>query len=72
MFEKLVVSVDLTAASFDAVPIAANMATQVAGTVDLVTVVDSLAEVPSAREALTAALEQLGPQTAEIRDGRPR
>ncbi|MET0911543.1 MAG: universal stress protein [Ilumatobacteraceae bacterium] len=66
MFEKLVVPVDLTPASFSAVPIATSMAAQVAGTVDVVTVVDRLADVPSARDALAAAIEALGPQPAQI------
>jgi len=66
MFEKLVVPVDLTPASFDAVLTATRMAAQVAGTVDVVTVVDRLADVPSAQKALAAAVEQLGTQPAEI------
>lgn len=67
MFAKLVVPVDLTATSFDAVPMAASMAEQVDGTVDVVTVVDRLADVPPARQALTAALEQFAPGTTAIR-----
>ena len=66
MFENLVVPVDLAPFSFDAVPIATTMATQVAGTVDVVTVVDRLADVPSARATLEREIERLGPQPVEI------
>jgi len=65
MFENLVVPVDLAPFSFDAVPIAATMAAQVAGTVDVVTVVDRLADVPSARATLERELQRLGPQRVE-------
>ena len=65
MFENLVVPVDLEPFSFDAVPFATSMAAQVAGTVDVVTVVDRLADVPSARIALERAVDRLGPQPVE-------
>ena len=66
MFEKLVVPVDLSPDAFDAMPIAARLAAQVAGTVEVVNVVDTLAAVAPARDALAAAVERLGPQPAEV------
>lgn len=66
MFERLMVPVDLSPDSIEAVPIAGGLAAQVAGTVDVVHVVDSLEAVPSAQVALAAAVERLGPQPAEL------
>lgn len=66
MFENLVVPVDLSKASIDAVAVAARMAAQVGGQVDAVTVVDRLADVAVARADLADGIERLGPQPVEV------
>ena len=59
MFQKLIVPVDGSAASFAAVPVAARMAAAVAGTFEVITVVDGLADVALARDALDRDLADL-------------
>lgn len=65
MFQHLVVPVDFSKASFDAVPIAARMAAAVDGHVEVVTVVDRLADVAVARDSMQLAIERLGPLPLE-------
>ena len=65
MFHHLVVPVDNSAASFNAVPVAARMAAAVGGTVEVITVVDRLADVALAREAMGLGIERLGPLPLE-------
>ncbi len=60
MFQHLVVPVDGSAASWAAVPIAVRMAATVDGKVDVVTVVDRLADVMAARTELAEGVERLG------------
>lgn len=52
MFQHLIVPIDGSAASWAAVPIAARMAAAVDGKLDVVTVVDRLADVATARDEL--------------------
>jgi nucleotide-binding universal stress UspA family protein len=59
MFQKLIVPVDGSLASFAAVPVAARMARAVGGNVEVVTVVDRLADVVLARDALDLDLVDL-------------
>jgi nucleotide-binding universal stress UspA family protein len=59
MFQKLIVPVDGSAPSFAAVPVAARMAAAVAGSFEVVTVVDRLADVALARDALDRDLAAL-------------
>ena len=59
MFQHLVVPIDGSAASWSAVPIAARMAAAVDGKLDVVTVVDRLADITPAREELTEGLTKL-------------
>lgn len=59
MFQKLIVPVDGSVASFAAVPVAARMAAAVAGSFEVVTVVDRLADVALARDALNRDLDAL-------------
>jgi nucleotide-binding universal stress UspA family protein len=66
MFENLVVPVDLSWASIDAVAVAARIAAQVGGRVEAITVVDRLADVPLARADLAYGIERLGPQPVEV------
>jgi nucleotide-binding universal stress UspA family protein len=66
MFENLVVPVDLSSTSLRVVPVAARMAAQVGGRVDVLTVVDTLADVPSARAILEDHIERLGPQSVPV------
>jgi nucleotide-binding universal stress UspA family protein len=66
MFENLVVPVDLSSTSLRVVPVAARMAAQVGGRVDVLTVVDTLADLPSARATLADHMERIGRQPAPI------
>ena len=66
MFENLVVPVDLSHASIDAVAVAARMAAQVGGRVEAITVVDRLADVTLARSDLAYGIDRLGPQPVEV------
>ena len=59
MFQKLIVPVDGSVASLAAVPVAARMAAAVAGRFEVVTVVDRLADVALARDALDRDLATL-------------
>jgi len=67
MFQHLVVPVDLSTASFRAVPIAAEMVARVGGRVDVVNVVDRLADVPLARDALALGMTALGALPVPVR-----
>lgn len=60
MFQHLVVPIDGSAAAWSAVPIAARMAVAVDGKLDLVTVVDRLADITPARDELADGLRKLG------------
>lgn len=60
MFQHLVVPVDGSAASWTAVPVAARMAAAVDGKLDVVTVVDRLADIPTARTELHDGVAALG------------
>lgn len=60
MFQHLIVPIDGSAASWTAVPIAARMAATVAGKLDVVTVVDRLADVGTAREELERGVAKHG------------
>jgi nucleotide-binding universal stress UspA family protein len=60
MFQHLVVPIDGSAASWASVPIAARMAAAVDGKLDVVTVVDRLADVGPAQEDLRDGLSGLG------------
>lgn len=60
MFQHLVVPIDGSAASWSAVPVAARMAAAVDGKVDVVTVVDRLADVRAARTELDDGIAALG------------
>jgi nucleotide-binding universal stress UspA family protein len=66
MFQKLIVPVDGSAASFAAVPVAARMAAAVAGSFELVTIVDRLADVALAPDALNRHLAELTGVPEEI------
>ncbi len=61
MFQHLVVPVDGSPMSWSAVRVAAKMAAAVDGKLDVVTVVDRLAEVSIARRELDEGLAALGP-----------
>jgi nucleotide-binding universal stress UspA family protein len=65
MFDHLVVPVDGSAASFRAVPVACRIAAPVEGRVEVLTVVDRLADVGPAREMLAQGMRQLGPLPVE-------
>jgi len=65
MFCHLVVPVDGSRASFAAVPVATRMADSVGGRVEVVTVVDRLADVPSARAMLSRGVEEIWPLSQE-------
>ena len=65
MFNHLVVPVDNSSASFKAVAVAARMAAAVGGKVEVITVVDRLADVALAREAMRLGIERLGPLPLE-------
>jgi len=60
MFQHLVVPIDGSAASWSAVPIAARMTAAVDGRLDVVTVVDRLADITPAHEELAQGLGALG------------
>lgn len=60
MFQHLVVPIDGSAASWASVPIAARMAAAVDGKLDVVTVVDRLADVSPSQRDLADGLERLG------------
>lgn len=60
MFQHLVVPIDGSAASWAAVRAAARMAAAVDGELDVVTVVDRLADITPARDDLTSGLTALG------------
>jgi len=66
MFQKLIVPVDGSAASFAAVPVAARMAAAVAGTFEVITVVDGLADVALARDTLDQDLADLSTVATSI------
>lgn len=59
MFQHLIVPIDGSSAAFDSVRVAARMAAAVDGTLEVVTVVDRLADVASARLTLERGLERL-------------
>lgn len=65
MFQHLVVPIDGSAASWATVPIAARMAAAVDGKLDVVTVVDRLADVAPAQNELREGVERLGPLPVE-------
>jgi nucleotide-binding universal stress UspA family protein len=65
MFQQLVVPIDGSAAAWHAVPVAARMAAAVDGKVEVVTVVDRLADITSAQSALREGIESLGPLAME-------
>jgi len=60
MFQHLIVPIDGSAASWPSVPIAARMAATVEGKLDVVTVVDRLADVGPAQADLRDGLQHLG------------
>lgn len=60
MFQQLVVPVDGSAPSWHAVPVAARMAAAVDGKLEVVTVVDRLADINAAQRALRDGVEALG------------
>lgn len=65
MFEHLVVPVDISSASLKAIPIALRMAEAVDGTIEIMTVVDRVGDVPSMqgvlRECVGDAIRDYGP-----------
>ena len=65
MFQHLVVPIDGSAASWASVPIAARMAAAVDGKLEVVTVVDRLADVGPAQTDLREGLAALGEMAAE-------
>ncbi len=65
MFKKLVVPVDGSRASFEAVPIAARLAASTSASLDVVMVVDRLADVALARDEIDRGLTTLGPLPLE-------
>lgn len=65
MFQQLVVPVDGSAASWQAVPIAARMAAAVDGKLEVVTVVDRLADISVAQRSLLEGIEAIGPLAAD-------
>jgi len=65
MFQHLVVPVDSSSASFKAIPVAARMAAKVGGRVEVITVVDRLADVELARDSIRHGVEDLGPLAVE-------
>ena len=65
MFQHLIVPIDGSEASWSAVPIAARMAAAVDGKLDVVTVVDRLADVKPARAELERGVADLGELTVE-------
>jgi nucleotide-binding universal stress UspA family protein len=65
MFDHLVVPIDGSSASFAAVPIACRMAASVDGRVEVLTVVDQLADISPARATLAQGIGGLGPLPVE-------
>lgn len=65
MFQQVVVPVDGSRASFDAVPIAARMAAAVDGKLDVVMVVDRLSDVTLAKDEIGRGIERLGELAVE-------
>lgn len=65
MFQQLVVPVDGSAVSWHAVPVAARMAAAVDGKLEIVTVVDRLADITAAQRSLHEGIEQLGALAVE-------
>lgn len=65
MFQQLVVPVDGSDRSFEAIPIAARMAAAVDGKLEVVTVVDRLADVALARNELERGVAELGELAVE-------
>ena len=59
MFQHLVVPIDGSAASWSAVPVAARMAAIVDGKLDVVTVVDRLADIGPAQDDLVTGIAEL-------------
>ncbi len=60
MFQHLIVPIDGSAASWSAVPVAGRMAAAVDGKLEVVTVVDRLADVRPAQNDLEQGLENIG------------
>jgi nucleotide-binding universal stress UspA family protein len=67
MFSNLVVPVDFSPESIDALVAAAKMAAQVGGRVDALTIADQPTDVAAVSEDLARTIERLGPQPVEIR-----
>jgi nucleotide-binding universal stress UspA family protein len=65
MFQQIVVPVDGSRASFDAVPIAARLAAAVDGKLDVVMVVDRLSDVALAKAEIARGVERLGSLAVE-------
>jgi nucleotide-binding universal stress UspA family protein len=65
MFQQLVVPIDGSAASWQAIPVAARMAAAVDGKVEVVTVVDRLGDVSTAQRFLRDGIADLGPLATE-------
>lgn len=66
MFQKLIVPVDGSVASFKAVPVAAHMARAVGGSFEVITVIDGLADVALARDALERDIADLSDIDASV------
>ena len=66
MFENLVVPVDLSTVSLEAIPIATRMAAAVDGRVTVMHVVDHIDRELLARDILDRAVERLGPQPTDV------
>jgi nucleotide-binding universal stress UspA family protein len=65
VFDHLIVPVDGSSASFRAVPVACRIAARLSGGVEVVTVVDRLADVSKARDMLERGIRELGPLPVE-------
>jgi nucleotide-binding universal stress UspA family protein len=65
MFDHLVVPVDGSSASFKAIAVACRIVAPVEGRVEVLTVVDRLADVAPAREMLASGIRELGPLPTE-------
>ena len=57
MFDHLIVPVDMSSASMNAIPIASRLADAVAGEVQVMAVVDRVGDVPATRSALRDAID---------------
>lgn len=66
MFQHLIVPIDGSSASWDVVPIAARMAAAVDGKVDVVTVVDRLADIAPAERELEQGMERFGALATDV------